>query len=176
MKAPEEPRIVAETPAARGPGRPHPSSRGRLRATRGTRAGRALVGARRALPIAAALLAGAPARVGAAPPEAGAEPAPAPGAEEPRPWRLDEALGLTELELGLALRTRFEHLENDFRVSNPGNATGLSSRTLLSARLGRGPVFGGVELIDSRIAASDTTPVNNSLPGVRNISKSFWLA
>lgn len=84
-------------------------------------------------------------------------------AGEDRPWRAHEALGLSWLRFGLEHRSRFEHLENDFRTANPGNATGFSMRTLLSAELRFLPVVVGFELQDSRIWASDTTPMNTTL-------------
>jgi len=90
-------------------------------------------------------------------------PAPATSASEDRPWRAHEALGLPWLRFGLEHRSRFEHLENDFRTANPGNATGLFMRTLLSAELRLLPFVVGAELEDSRAWASDTTPFNTTL-------------
>lgn len=95
-----------------------------------------------------------------------AEPPPEPStvpAEPRRPWRAHEAVGLSWLHFGLEHRSRFEHLENDFRAANAGNATGFSMRTLLSAELRFLPFVVGAELEDSRIWASDTTPLNTTL-------------
>jgi hypothetical protein len=81
----------------------------------------------------------------------------------PAPWRAHEALGVSWLRFGLEHRSRFEHLENDFRTANPGNATGLSMRTLLSAEIRFSPVVVGAELADSRVWASDTTTLNTTV-------------
>ncbi len=80
-----------------------------------------------------------------------------------QPWRAHEAIELPELRFGLEHRIRFEHLENDFRTANSGNATGLSMRTLLFAELRFLPVVVGAELQDSRLWASNTTPLNTTL-------------
>lgn len=72
------------------------------------------------------------------------------GASETRPWRAHQALGIPWLGFGLEHRVRFEHLENDFRTANPGNATGLFMRTLLSPELRFLPFVVGAEIQDSR--------------------------
>lgn len=101
-------------------------------------------------------------------PEHQTEPQPAPTqpAERPEPngpWRAHAALGLAWLRFQLDHQTRFEHLENDFRAANPGNATGVSMRTLLSAELRFLPVVFGAELQDSRAWATDGTPLNTTI-------------
>lgn len=90
-------------------------------------------------------------------------PPPPPRAPEARPFRAYEALGVPWLRFGLEHRSRFEHLENDFRTANPGDATAFSMRTLLSVELRFLPVVIGAELEDSRAWASDGTPLNSTL-------------
>lgn len=122
--------------------------------------------------LAAALVPGAaPARS----PPAGApldarEPAEKPGpkvaaepADERRRWRAHEALGLSWLRFGLDHRSRFEHLQHDFRFVNPETATGFFMRTRLSVELGFPPLVVGAELEDSRRWVSDGGPVNTTL-------------
>ena len=75
---------------------------------------------------------------------------PPPRAEERRPWRAHEALGVSWLRFGLEQRTRVEHLHNDLRVANPGDATGLFLRTLLSVEVRLAPVRAFVEVADAR--------------------------
>lgn len=79
------------------------------------------------------------------------------------PWRAHEELGVPWLRFGLEHRSRFEHLENDFRSANPGDATGFFTRTLLSAELRFLPFVVGAELEDSRAWASEATPLNTTL-------------
>jgi len=95
----------------------------------------------------------------------GAQPAPRDAAQaaDQGPFRVHEALGISWLRFGLEQRSRFEHLQNDFRAANPGNARGLSMRTLLSAELRFLPVVVGAELMDSRVWASHATPLNTTL-------------
>lgn len=95
-----------------------------------------------------------------APPQ---NPTPPASASEDSPWRAHEALGIPWLRFGLEHRSRFEHLENDFRTANPGNATGYFMRTLVSAELRFLPFVVGAELEDSRAWTSDTTPLNTTL-------------
>lgn len=91
-------------------------------------------------------------------------PAFAQAAASEGPWRLREALGTPAwLRFGLEHRTRFERLEDDFRVKATGDSTALSLRTLLSAELGSAPLLVGVELADSRAYASDETPLSTSI-------------
>lgn len=90
-------------------------------------------------------------------------PLPARAGEPPAPWRAQEALGPAWLRYGLEHRSRFEHLDDDFRTSNPGDATGWSLRTLLSAEARLGPLVIGAEGIDARIVATDGTPLNTGL-------------
>lgn len=81
-----------------------------------------------------------------------------------RPWRLYEAIGAPSwLRFGLEQRTRFEHLQDDFRASSTGNSTALSLRTLLSAELRFAPVVVGAELQDSRAYATEKTPLNTTI-------------
>lgn len=86
-----------------------------------------------------------------------------PRAEERRPWRAHEALGVSWLRFGLEQRTRFEHLHNDVRVANPGDATGLFLRTLLSVEVRLAPVRAFVEVADARAWSTDATPLNTTL-------------
>lgn len=101
--------------------------------------------------------------VALAPPVTATEPAPAPRPAEVRPWRAHEALHIPWFRFGFEHRTRFEHLENDFRATNPGNATALSMRTLLSAELHFALFVFGAEAQDSRAWASDSTPLNGTI-------------
>jgi hypothetical protein len=80
-----------------------------------------------------------------------------------KPWRAQEVLGLSWLRLGLEHRTRFEHVKNDFRATNPGNAMGVSMRTLLSAEARFLPAFFGAELQDARAWTAEGTPLNNTI-------------
>lgn len=81
-----------------------------------------------------------------------------------RPWRADEAIGVPSwLRFGLEHRSRFEHLENDFRTAASGNSTALSLRTLLSAELKLSPVVVVAELQDSRAYATDVTPLSTTI-------------
>ncbi|MFO0629693.1 MAG: alginate export family protein [Polyangiales bacterium] len=84
-------------------------------------------------------------------------------AEERRPWRAHEALGVRWLRFGLEQRTRFEHLQNDVRVANPGDATGLFLRTLLHVDLRFAPVAIFVEVADARAWTTEATPLNTTL-------------
>lgn len=79
------------------------------------------------------------------------------------PWRAEEHMGLPWFRCGLQHRSRFEHLSNDFRAANPDNATGLSMRTLISAEVRVLPFVMGLELQDSRLWASASTPLNTGL-------------
>jgi hypothetical protein len=80
------------------------------------------------------------------------------------PWRAQDALSLPAwLHLGLEHRARFENLQHDFRSTATGNSTALSLRTLLSAELRFAPLVIGAELQDSRVYASDTTPLNTTI-------------
>ncbi len=80
-----------------------------------------------------------------------------------QPWRAHAAIELPELRFGLEHRIRFEHLENDFRTANLGNASGFSTRILLSPEFRFRPVVVGAEFQDSRLLASHTTPLNTTL-------------
>jgi hypothetical protein len=80
-----------------------------------------------------------------------------------RPWRAHEALGIPWLRFGLDRRTRYEHLEDDFRKASPGNAAGVFLRTLLSAELRAMPLAVGFEVQDSRAWATEATPLSASL-------------
>jgi hypothetical protein len=83
---------------------------------------------------------------------------------ESTPWRLDRALGAPSwLRLGLEQQSRFEHLADDFRGMATDDATALSMRTLASAEASTDTWFGGLELEDSRIYASDATMLNTTL-------------
>ncbi|NJK89206.1 MAG: alginate export family protein [Myxococcales bacterium] len=85
-------------------------------------------------------------------------------AEEPRPWRARDAIGIPSLHIGLEHRSRFEHIESDFRTANRGSATGVFMRTLVSAELRFEPTVVGAELMDSRaVWAADETPFNTTL-------------
>lgn len=80
------------------------------------------------------------------------------------PWRLHEALGAPAwLRFGLEYRTRFEHLQDDFRSTATGNATALSLRTLVPVELTLASAVVGAELQDSRAFASSTTPLNTTI-------------
>ncbi len=85
------------------------------------------------------------------------------GADPGKSWRAHDALGLPWLRFGLEHRSRFEHLENDFRSSNPGDATAVSLRTLLSAELRFLSFVVGAELQDSRAWAAEGTPLNTTI-------------
>jgi hypothetical protein len=80
-----------------------------------------------------------------------------------KPWRVQEALGLPWLRLVWSRRSRYEHLGNDFRAANPGDASGLFLRTLLSAEVRLSPLFVGVEVKDARAWTSSSTPLNTTL-------------
>ncbi len=88
--------------------------------------------------------------------------APAFAQDDAQPWRAHEALGLSWLRFGLEQRTRFEHVENDFRPAAGSDSTGLALRTLLSAELRFLPVVVGFELQDSRLYATRDTPLNTT--------------
>lgn len=84
-------------------------------------------------------------------------------ADEPKPFRLYEAAKTAPwLKFGIEHRLRFEHLENDLRVANPGDATGLFLRTLVAAELSLSPVVVGVELQDARQYVLEGTPLNTT--------------
>src|SRR5688572_29780261 len=77
---------------------------------------------------------------------AAAEPSP-----ETKPWRIGTAIESPSwLELGLEQQSRVEHLSHDFRGKATGDATGLSMRTLASARATFRVFLAGLELEDSR--------------------------
>lgn len=82
---------------------------------------------------------------------------------ETTPWRAHETLGVPWFRFGFEQRVRFEHLENDFRSSNKGDATGLFTRTLAYAELRSRPFVIGGEFQDSRAWTSDATPLNTTL-------------
>jgi Alginate export len=85
------------------------------------------------------------------------------GAEPERPWRAHEELGVEWLRFGVEHRSRLEHLENDFRIANPGDATGFFMRTLLTAELRLLPFVMGAELADARAWTWTGTPLNPTL-------------
>ena len=79
------------------------------------------------------------------------------------PWRLGKEANLPSwLTIGLNHRTRFEHLANQFRVVAGDDATAVSMRTLLSAKLSTESVIAELELQDSRAFASADTPLKTS--------------
>ncbi len=78
-------------------------------------------------------------------------------------WRVDRALPVPAwLHFGLEHRLRFEHLEDEFRTPTRENSSALSMRTLLSAELRFESVVIGAEMQDSRVYASETTPLNTT--------------
>jgi hypothetical protein len=90
------------------------------------------------------------------------------------PWRAAEALEAPSwLRFGLAHRTRFEHLRNEFRAGMTGNSTALTLRTFLSAELGTEPVVFGLELQDARAYASEATPLNTSLVDALDLLQAY---
>jgi Alginate export len=81
-----------------------------------------------------------------------------------RPWRLISALPLPRwLYVELEQRTRFEHLQNEFRPNASEHSTALSLRTLLSAGLRFDSIVVGAELQDARVYAAPGTPLNATL-------------
>lgn len=87
---------------------------------------------------------------------AGAQPVDAP------PWRASERLGVSWLRFGLEHRVRAEHLAHDFRPAHPGDASGLSLRTLLAAELEPGPMVLGAELQDARGWFTPDAPIGTA--------------
>lgn len=87
-----------------------------------------------------------------------------PGSEpESEPWRISAALSAPEwLRFGLDHRSRFEHLENDFRLGATGDARALLLQTLLRAELATQPVIVGAELQDSRAYGLDGISLNTT--------------
>lgn len=82
----------------------------------------------------------------------------------PKPWRSSAALAAPDwFQLGLSHRTRFEHLQDDFRSGAAGNATALSVQTLLTVGFAFEHFAAGVELADSRPFASDEALLNTTM-------------
>ena len=68
------------------------------------------------------------------------------------------------LALRLEQRTRFEHLQNDFRAATAGkDETAGVLRTLLAAELHLRSLTVGIELEDARAYADDQTPLNTTI-------------
>lgn len=65
--------------------------------------------------------------------------------------------------IGLEHRARVEYLDHDFRSDGADGLAALSLRTLVSAEAHRSGWFGGLELIDARVYATDGTPLNTTL-------------
>lgn len=80
------------------------------------------------------------------------------------PWRLGSAIGAPPwLHIVATHRTRYEHLQNQFRLPRAGNDMALSLRTTLGAEVHIDIVRFGIELADSRVyLAGDLTPLNTS--------------
>ncbi len=85
-------------------------------------------------------------------------------AADQQPWRLASALRLPRwLRFELEQRTRFEHLQNDFRLNGNRSSTALSMRTLLSVEFKFEPIIVGAELQDARVYATAGTPLSTTL-------------
>lgn len=86
-------------------------------------------------------------------------------ADEPGPWRLQNALGLSpSLTLSGTFRTRYESLDSQFRAGRDGGDQILVLRTTLLAALHQGPFTIAGELIDSRAFLDDTgTPLSSGI-------------
>ncbi len=117
----------------------------------------------------------------AAPARSGATGAPATATAPPRveddgPWRLGEALGAPEwLDLGLEQRTRYEYLDEDFRIGRDGNRTVVALRTLLRATFHFDPWRVGVELADSRLVGGpdDDLLLNSSIVNTTELLQGY---
>jgi len=97
-----------------------------------------------------------------------------PAGADPEPWRLGKAAGTPAwLELGIEQQSRVEHLENDFRAKAEGDATALLLRTLVKAEASAGWWFGGLEVLDARVYASDSTPLNTTLVNPLEILQAY---
>lgn len=77
------------------------------------------------------------------------------------------------LKLGVEQQSRFEHLENDYHAKAEGDATALLFRTLVMAEASADWWFGGLELQDSRVYASDSTPLNTTLVNPLEILQAY---
>ncbi len=66
------------------------------------------------------------------------------------------------LRIGLEHRTRIEYLDHDYRAEGVDGTAALSLRTLLSVEAHRDRWFGGLELIDARVYATDGAPLNTT--------------
>ncbi|MCC6766774.1 MAG: alginate export family protein [Deltaproteobacteria bacterium] len=91
-------------------------------------------------------------------------PAPAQIATPPPSGPLHRLLATPDwLSLRLEHRSRFEHLQNDFRSGSAGkDETAAVLRTLLAAELHIQRLSAGVEIEDSRAYADDQTPLNTT--------------
>ncbi len=97
-----------------------------------------------------------------------------PAVADPKPWRIEKAVGAPPwLKLGLEQQSRFEHLENDYRAKAEGDATALLFRTLVMAEASARWFLGGLELEDSRVYASDSTPLNTTLVNPLEILQAY---
>ncbi|MFO0691988.1 MAG: alginate export family protein [Polyangiales bacterium] len=98
------------------------------------------------------------------PPPAPPSPSPPPPPAAARPWRVAEAVHSPSwLRFGAEERLRYEHLQNDFRAKTPGDWNAFVMRTLVTAELRfRWFALGG-EFEDSRVYATDGTPLNTNL-------------
>ena len=93
---------------------------------------------------------------------------------DPGPWRLNDLFGIDRLVVGLDQQTRFEHLAHDFRAMSMSDASGLLVRTLVTARVRLATrASAGLELEDSRIFASDATPLNTTLSDPLEILQAY---
>ena len=81
-----------------------------------------------------------------------------------KPWRLRDAIEAPEwLSFGIAHRSRFEPLRNDFRGTDAVDPMALFMRTLVAVEAAGESAYAGLELQDSRGYASDETTVNTSM-------------
>lgn len=86
------------------------------------------------------------------------------GEAEDEPWRAHRELDEPWLFFELEQRTRFEHLEHQFRAAaSDSSSTALSLRTRLFGELRVSSFVAGAELQDSRVYATRGTPLTTAL-------------
>src|SRR5690606_21648189 len=83
------------------------------------------------------------------------------------------AIAQPRLDVGLEQQSRVEHLSHDFRAASTGDATAFLMRTLARAEAASGAYLAGVELRDSRVYASEGTPLNATLVNPLEILQAY---
>jgi hypothetical protein len=139
----------------------------------------------RSLPAAAALLAcaaGALAQQTPSPSPTPAPPAPQTNGAEPKPWRLNQALGTPAwLKVSGEQRSRWENLDNQFRTANnaAGNAPGesedaLALRTSIRLDATGEHASGTLEILDAhQFWTEDSSPVDTTMVNVADVLQAY---